>query len=71
MSITTPVRRYLSSSEAANYLNVSQSMLAKRRLSGDGPRYSKLGKRVLYEIADLDAWIADRKHSSTSEYVRS
>jgi len=63
--------RYVSAAEAARYLGVSQSMLAKRRLSGDGPRYSKLGKRVLYEVADLDAWIANRKHQSTSEYVRS
>ena len=63
--------RYLNAAEAADYLKVSASMLAKRRLSGDGPRYSKLGKRVLYEIADLDAWIVDRKHRSTSEYARS
>ena len=64
-------KRYFNSAQAANYLNVSQSMLAKKRLTGDGPRYSKLGKRVVYEIADLDAWIAGRKYNSTSEYVRS
>ena len=71
ISVHSNAKRYISSAEAAEYLNVSQSMLAKRRLSGDGPRYSKLGKRVVYEIADLDVWIADRKHRSTSEYVRS
>lgn len=61
--------RYLNGAEAAAYLNVSLSMLAKRRLSGDGPRYSKLGKRVVYEVADLDQWIADHRHRNTSEYV--
>ncbi len=47
MSMEKVEHRYLNSAQAAaQYLNVSQSMLAKRRLSGDGPRYSKLGKRV-------------------------
>ena len=71
MSSTNQQRRYLSSPQAAEYSNLSESMLAKLRLSGAGPRYSKIGKRVLYEVSDLDAWIADRKHSSTSEYARS
>ncbi len=69
MSINKPRQRYFNNAEAAKYLNVSQSMLAKRRLSGDGPRYSKLGKRVVYELSDLDQWIANRRHLSTSEYV--
>ena len=69
MSMEKVEHRYLNSAQAAQYLNVSQSMLAKRRLSGDGPRYSKLGKRVVYEVTDLDQWIADRRHRSTSEYI--
>jgi hypothetical protein len=64
-------KRYFNSAEASQYLNVSQSMLAKRRLSGDGPRYSKLGKRGVYEVADLDQWITASRHLSTSEYVLS
>lgn len=71
MSMEISARRYLNSAQAASYLKLSQSMLAKRRLTGDGPRYSKLGKRVIYEVADLDQWIAERMHRSTSEYVRS
>lgn len=58
---------YLDSAEAAAYLNVSRSMLAKRRLTGDGPSYSKLGKRVIYALVDLDRWVAELKRRSTSE----
>jgi predicted DNA-binding transcriptional regulator AlpA len=67
MSTEGVVQRYLSAPEAAEYLNISQSMLAKRRLSGDGPRYSKLGKRVVYSIQDLDSWVKERGRASTSD----
>jgi hypothetical protein len=40
----------------------------KFRCVGGGPRYSKAGRTVLYEKSDLDSWIADGKHASTSEY---
>ena len=54
---------------AAEYVGLSASTLAKMRLRGDGPVYSKAGPRiVVYGTADLDRWLADRKHRSTSEY---
>lgn len=53
---------------AASYLSLSSSTLAKMRLRGDGPPYSKAGPRiVLYDLADLDEWLTARKRSSTSE----
>lgn len=56
--------------EAAEYLGLSASTLAKMRLRGDGPVYSKAGPRiVLYDRADLEAWLATRKRHSTSESV--
>ena len=53
--------------EAAGYLGLSTSTLAKLRLTGEGPRYINLGRRVLYDVADLDAWVATRKRTSTSD----
>ncbi len=54
---------------AAEYVGLSPSTLAKMRLRGDGPVYSKAGPRiVIYGISDLDRWLAARRHSSTSEY---
>lgn len=53
---------------AAQYVGLSPSTLAKMRLRGDGPLYMKAGPRVvLYDIADLDIWLASRKRRSTSE----
>ncbi len=63
-----PPSRYLRTKAAAAYLKLSPSTLAKMRLRGDGPPYSKAGpKIVVYDIADLDTYIADRRRRSTSE----
>ncbi len=54
--------------QAADYLGLSASTLAKMRLRGDGPVYSKLGPRlVCYEQSDLDAWVTEHRRLSTSE----
>lgn len=54
--------------EAAAYVGLSASTLNKLRVFGGGPAYLKLRRKVLYERSDLDAWLADKKHGSTSEY---
>lgn len=61
------VRRMLSTPDAANYCGSTASTFEKFRLTGAGPIYSKLGKRVVYSIADLDAWIASNRRRSTSD----
>jgi len=54
--------------DAARYLGMSESFLAKSRCYGSGPRYCKLGRRVAYRKSDLDAWREERVYGSTSEY---
>lgn len=58
----------LNADQAANSLGLSVSTLAKLRLSGGGPIYSKLGRRVVYRREDLECWIAENRFQSTSEY---
>ena len=54
--------------QAAEYLGLSQSTLAKMRLRGDGPPYLKLGgKIVVYDIQDIESWLAASRRHSTSE----
>lgn len=52
--------------EAATFVGLSPSTLNKLRLTGGGPDYIKLGKSVVYDPADLDAWLASNRRSSTS-----
>lgn len=51
--------RYLRTPEAGRFLGLSGRTLEKHRTFGTGPIYRKIGGRVVYSIADLEAW-ADR-----------
>ena len=62
----SPPGRRLSVKEAAWHTGLSCSTLNKYRCSGQGPRFAKIGRRVLYDIADLDAWLAKHLKTSTS-----
>ncbi|MDH1180080.1 helix-turn-helix domain-containing protein [Achromobacter mucicolens] len=62
----TPAR-YLTNSEAAALLRLSPRTLEKLRVLGGGPRFRKFGRRVLYAIADLEAWADDHSYGMTSD----
>jgi len=57
----------LTADEAAKVLGLAPSTLAKLRLSGNGPVYCKLGRRVIYRREDLDAWLESRVARNTSD----
>lgn len=56
-----------STPHAADYLDLSPATLETLRVRGGGPPYFKLGRRVVYHRADLDAWLAERKRTSTGK----
>jgi hypothetical protein len=58
---------YLRPLEAAAYLKISTSALAKKRISGDGPTFVRWGKAIRYRRGDLDAYMTARLSRSTSE----
>ena len=53
---------------ASELLGISCSTLAKMRIAGTGPVFTKLGSRVLYRGEDLAEWISANRYKSTSEY---
>ena len=57
----------LNTKQAAHYVGLSPSTLAKLRLSGDGPIFVKMMSRVGYQLPFLDEWLAQRRRRSTSE----
>ena len=61
-------KQHLRTPQAAEYLGISASSMEKMRVYGNGPRYAKLGKLVIYAVSDLDVWVSERKKLSTSEY---
>jgi hypothetical protein len=59
----------MNATDAARMVGLSTSTLAKLRLSGNGPAYCKVGRRVLYRQTDLCAWLDSRARRSTSDDV--
>jgi predicted DNA-binding transcriptional regulator AlpA len=57
----------LTAGEAARILGLAPSTLAKLRLSGNGPVYCKLGRRVVYRREDLSHWLQSRVAASTTD----
>lgn len=64
----TARRALLDTRAAAEWLGISPHTLATARVRGT-PRipFVKLGRRVLYDVADLEAIASQSKRSSTSD----
>jgi predicted DNA-binding transcriptional regulator AlpA len=59
--------RYLRTPEAGRFLGLSGRTLEKHRTYGTGPQYRKVGGRVIYAVADLQAWADRGRQVSTAE----
>jgi len=59
--------RYLINEEAAAHVRLSPRTLEKMRVQGGGPRFRKLGRRVVYLLDDLDSWTDARACAMTSD----
>ncbi len=53
--------------EAADYLRLSPRTLERHRVAGTGPRFCRLGRRIVYQRCNLDSWVAERTFQSTAE----
>lgn len=61
------VERLLLAPEAAKILRLTVGTLAKHRVYGTGPAYRKNGGRVVYALADIQAWSRRGLRRSTSD----
>ena len=55
---------------AAEFLQLSKSWLNKKRISGDGPQFIKMGRSVRYSLQALEEFKRANARGSTSEYER-
>ena len=46
-------------------MGLSPRTLERYRVTGQGPLYLKVGRRVLYRRVDLDAWLENKVRRST------
>src|SRR3982074_1732783 len=57
----------LTQQEAAEQTRLSERTPDRPRLAGTGPKFVRLGRRVVYRREDLEGWIAANICRSTSE----
>ena len=62
-------QKKLNTAEAAEYLGVRPNTLEVWRCKHKGPRYSKIGSRVLYDMADLEAFFHARSVSTLESHT--
>ncbi|MFK5688738.1 helix-turn-helix transcriptional regulator [Ornithinimicrobium sp. LYQ92] len=60
MTDTSPNLDLLNLKEASAYTRVPEATLRLWRHRGTGPRSFRLGRRVMYQRAELDAWVQDQ-----------
>lgn len=61
------IQRLTTEQEEAKRLQLSRRTLQAWRTRGDGPPYTKLGRAVRYNPAEVDAWIASRARRHTAD----
>ena len=61
------INRFLRTPEAGRRLGLSGRTLEKHRTYGTGPRYRKLGGRVVYAEEELRAWADTGLRQSTTD----
>ena len=57
----------MTTTEAAEYVGLSPRTLERYRVTGEGPKFLKVGRRVLYRRSDLDGWLENKVRHSTSD----
>ena len=58
---------YFTQKEAARYLRLSVRTLERHRVTGTGPSFIRIGRRVVYSVEELDSFATSRTFTSTSE----
>lgn len=56
----------LTTEQAAMILGTRPGTLAMWRVTGDGPKFIKIGRKVRYLEADISQWLESRRFDSTA-----
>lgn len=59
----------ITEAEAASYLRTSVRVLRALRRSAIGPRFARVGRRIIYRLADLQEWQLAQVHASRHSRV--
>ncbi len=63
MSLT----EHMKAKVTAERIGVTAGCLAKWRMTGEGPAYIRVGRRIAYDPRDVQVWLDARRVQSTSQ----
>ncbi|ODT25794.1 helix-turn-helix domain-containing protein [Microbacterium sp. SCN 69-37] len=67
LQVEDPEHTFLTPQELAEQLGLCVSRLSAWRQHGGGPAFVKLGRSVIYKVADIERWLEASTRSSTAE----
>lgn len=72
MQHSTPEKRFFTPAELETRWEnrISTRTMANWRAQGNGPRFTKIGGRVLYPVQAVEAWENAGTVASTAQYLR-
>ena len=57
---------YIDEQELSRRITLSRTTLQTMRRKVGGPAFAKLGHRIVYRLADVERWIADRTRTGAA-----
>lgn len=60
-------QHFMTPAQASSFVGLSTRTLDRHRLTSMGPKFSRVGRRVIYTRSDLIAWVRAKVFQSTSE----
>ncbi|MGC5617708.1 helix-turn-helix domain-containing protein [Georgenia sp. Z1491] len=60
-------RGVLSAKEAAGFLATTEGTLSQWRHRGEGPPFARMGRKIVYRVESLDAWLRELETATGGE----
>lgn len=67
VSLETTMETLLTGREAAAFMGIAEQTLRIARITGTGAKFVKVGRSVRYRKSDIEAYLASRTYSNTSQ----
>lgn len=64
-TVTVPSNPLLTQPEAAAFLRANPRTLERWRMTGAGPPFVKIGRKVGYRLLDLEVWLEQQRRTHT------
>jgi hypothetical protein len=61
------IEHLLTAKSLSARIGVTEGCLAKWRLTGEGPQFIRVQRRIMYDARDVSTWLDARRVSSTSQ----